>query len=343
MERLVELINRASTAGGPGVEQAIFDTVDPVTIARRIEEFISQRLGTVDHARFYRPGVGVVAGLVLADGSQIVLKVHRWNVTAERLSAVQRLQEHLERAGLPAPLPLLAPEPLGAGIATAEEMILGRPASARSAPLRRAVAQGLYDFISAARDFDHVAALGEPVLLRTMDEPLWPEPHDVRFDFQATAAGAEWIDAFALSARRRLQEIGTDRVAGHFDWRVENLGFAGPRIVAIYDWDSVCAAPEAVVVGNAAGQFSADWTTGDGDRLPSLTEMRAFVDDYERARGSRFNHRQGGLLDAANLALCAYGARCQHSNVVLHPQVAEAHNSGWIRLLRQRGERCFIT
>ena len=70
---------------------------------------------------------------------------------------------------------------------------------------------------------------------------------------------------------------------GHFDWRVENLAFRDADIVAIYDWDSVAAAPEAVVVGNAAAKFTADWTSGEFDPLPSVAEMQSFVGDYERA------------------------------------------------------------
>ena len=179
-------------------------------------------------------------------------------------------------------------------------------------------------------------------MLRSLEEPLWPEPHDVRFDFEATARGAEWIDELATAARRRLQDLGHDRVAGHFDWRVGNLGFGDGGVVAIYDWDSVAAAPEAVVVGNTAAQFSADWANGDPDPLPTLAEMHAFVDDYARARGRGFDGKECALLDAANLALCAYGARCQHSNRTLYPELGGADDTGWLRLLRQRGERWFV-
>ena len=131
--------------------------------------------------------------------------------------------------------------------------------------------------------------MGRPLLLRPVGAPLWFEPHDVRFDFDGTAAGAAWIDELAGLARRRLEHSGPNVVIGHFDWRVENLAFQGADIVAIYDWDSVAAAPEAVVVGNAVAQFTADWTSGEFDPLPSVAEMRSFVSDYERARGARFD------------------------------------------------------
>jgi Phosphotransferase enzyme family len=342
MDTLAGLIRQNATAGDPGVEQAIFDTSEPVAIARHIENLVAERLATPDHALFYKPGVGVVAGLALVDGTNVVVKVHRWNVTVDRLRAIQHLQQHLASAGLPAPLPLMDPEPIGHGIATAEELIVGQTADARDPSVQRAVAFGLHDFIGAARDFSTVADLGKPLVLRAADEPLWPEPHDVRFDFAATATGAEWIDDLAVAARTRLQDAGDESVAGHFDWRVENLGFAGEHIVAIYDWDSVCAAPEAVVVGNAAAQFCVDWTSDDPDPLPSLEEMRAFVENYEEARGRCFSQWEGEVLDAANLALCTYGARCQHSNLLLHPEQAGPPDTRWVRLLRERGKRWLI-
>ena len=341
MDTLAQLIVRTSTAEDGGTALALFDTVDPVAIAGRIEDFVARRLAPVDHALFYRAGVGAVAGVVLVDGSRVVVKVHRWNVTTERLRAVQRLQDHQAGAGLPAPRPLVAPEPLGQGLAIAEEMIRGGSADGRDGSVRRTIAGGLHDFVSAAGDFAEMSALGSPLMLRNPVEPLWPEPHDVRFDFEATTAGAEWIDELALSARRRLHDLGPDRVAGHFDWRVGNLGFGHGKIVAIYDWDSVSAAPEAVVVGNTAAQFSVDWANGDPDPLPTPAEMDAFVDDYGRARGRGFDRKESDLLDAANLAMCAYGARCQHADRTLYPALGGADDSGWLRLLCQRGERWF--
>jgi hypothetical protein len=132
-------------------------------------------------------------------------------------------------------------------------------------------------------------------------------------------------------------------VVGHFDWRVENLGFENGRIVAIYDWDSLAIAPEPVVVGNTAAQFTADWASNGPDPIPTLEEMRIFVDDYEQERGKQFSAAERELLDAANLFLCAYGARCQHSDLALHPEIGGTPRSQWLRLLRQRGEGALLS
>lgn len=39
-------------------------------------------------------------------------------------------------------------------------------------------------------------------------------------------------------------------VVGHPDWRVQNLAFAGDRVSAVYDWDSVGLVPEPALVGS---------------------------------------------------------------------------------------------
>ena len=89
--------------------------------------------------------------------------------------------------------------------------------------------------------------VSEPVI-----DNLWPEPHDLLFDFPGTAAGAEWIDDAARAARATLVAAALPDIVGHLDWRVQNLAFADRTVSAIYDWDSVALGPEAAVVGSAS-------------------------------------------------------------------------------------------
>jgi hypothetical protein len=95
------------------------------------------------------------------------------------------------------------------------------------------------------------------------------------------------------------------------------------------------------VVGNPAATFTADWASDDPDPLPSLAEMQAFVDDYEHYRPTPFTPIERNALDAANLFACAYGARCQHSDLQLHPAVGRTPDMAWLRLLRERGKSAF--
>ena len=270
------------------------------------------------------------------DGRDVVVKVHRWQASISRLAAVHRVQAHLAACGLPVPRPLCGPQPLGSGIATIEELLSGAVADGHDPPIRQALAAGLCRLVTAAQPLGSIADLGSPILLRPPRAALWPEPHDLRFDFQATRDGAEWIDDLARLARRRLHRAATSApaVIGHLDWRVENVGFQDDDITAIYDWDSVAMGPEPFVVGAAAAQFSAHWASGAA--LPSVDEMRTFVDEYEQTRGTRFDQQGRDMIEAANLAYCAYGARCQHSDATLGETLGQPSSAGWIRVLRQR-------
>ena len=341
MPTLASLLRRAWAEWDHAVELAIFGFADADELAALLSAFVGERLGQVTDAVFYTPGVGVVAGLQLDDGRKVVLKVHRWNVTIDRLSAIQRVQAHLANAGLPTPLPLWKPEPLASGIATIETFLPSGHRPLDRTAISRLLATGLHQFVGAAPAAQTVAAVGRPLLLRPPEGPLWSEPHDVRFDFDRTAAGAEWIDDLARLAQTRLRD-GQGRhtrppVVGHFDWRVENLGLDETRLVAIYDWDSLAIAAEPVIVGNNAAQYPADWKGETDDPLPSVPEMRAFVGHYEEARGRPFSEVERELLDAANLAICCYGARCQHSDSFLHPEIGGRETNRWVRLLRERG------
>lgn len=162
----------------------------------------------------------------------------------------------------------------------------------------------------------------------------------MRFDFGGTSSGAKWIDDLGREARRRLVDARGESFIGHFDWRVQNLGFAGNSIAAIYDWDSVGSAPEPVIVGCAAAQFTAVWDENTTNPLPNLSEMQSFVDLYEMARGSAFSRTERELLDAANLWSCAYGARCEHSDRASAGEDVMGTDYG--RLLRERGESAFV-
>jgi hypothetical protein len=332
---LAALVDASIAVSGAGLEQAVFGTVDPTAIAAALVDHVTATVGPPARATSYRPGVGVVAGLDLDDGSSVVIKVHRWNATRERLVDVQRVQSWLARRSLPVPRPLGRVEALGRGIATTEEHRPGEDADGHDPSVRRGVARMLHAVVAAASTLDLDVDVGVPWLLRAPGGPTWPEPHDVRFDFAATAIGAEWIDAAARRARQVLSSVSARRpVVAHLDWRTENLGFAGTDVVAIYDWDALAHADEAVVVGMSAAQFCSNWRLGHP--VPSVDEMVAFVDDYEAARGRPFDGEELLRLDAANLWLVAYGARCQHSDLRLRPDLAGAPEEGWLGLFDAR-------
>jgi hypothetical protein len=334
---LAVLVGEALFDGDGSLEREIFGTEDPKEIAAQIEVVLGSRFDTSTEALFYRHSVGVVIGVRLGH-QDIVLKFHRWHASLERLVAIQRVQGELHALGIPAPRPLFEPTEFGSGVLTMEELLPGDVADGHDARIRRVLAQELFRLIVAGRSVEDTSGLDGPALLFESPLTLWPTPHSPRFDFVASQGGAEWIDELAWSARRRLVDLSRTPDIGHLDWRVSNLGFVGTKLTAIYDWDSIGLATETFTVGSAAATFSTDWSKASGS-VPSLQAMKAFVADYEHARGRAFDASELDEVDAANLLLVAYGARCQHSDVLLPHDPSFIANESWIELLRERGER----
>lgn len=295
-------------------ERDVFGTADPVVIVVAVDDWCAARLGSRAAAyEFYATSVCGVHGVRLADGRRAVIKVHRAGADAEHLRAVHEVQRHLAASGFPAPRPLLGPTPLAGGLAVVEELLDGGEwADAHDPRIRRLVAGGLARQIALCRGLTGLPGLKPAALVRRQ---LWAQPHDRRFDFTGTSAGAEWIDRLAAEAHRRLdEEAAGEPAVGHNDWRVEHLRFAGDELAAVWDWDSVSVAPEPVFVGSAAHGFVADWHVEDLQCVPSLEESRALIADYEEARGAPFNRDERRTVAAALVAAVAYSARCEHSD-----------------------------
>jgi len=336
VDELAELIANSHARWMPRVVEAIFGTNDPVSMAEALTEAVAATLAApVIAAQFYEPRVGVVVGLELADGRAVVAKVHRATfVPLERLATIARVQTDLVAAGVPAPAPLAGPLVLGNGWLTVEEHRDGDSADGYDPAVRRGMASALHDFVDAARP--HAGSgvigtwLGEPVI-----DDLWPEPHDLRFDFPGTAAGAEWIDDAARAARATLVAMALPDVVGHLDWRVQNLAFAGSRVSAIYDWDSVGLVPEAALVGSASVIHPVDSRLEQPDPLPTLDQLDGFVADYEAARGAQFDDDEREVLAAGQRWVASFGARCQHSDDLLGLFPDVDRSQGWPRLLSE--------
>jgi hypothetical protein len=243
------------------------------------------------------------------------------------LAAAQIVQRHLASDGFPCPQPLAGPEPLGAGVATAETLLgEGAHADAHQAPVRRAMARTLSRLVERCRSLATPSGLTENAMKVAPGE-LWPTPHDGRFDFVATTSGAEWIDEVARQARHILERGSTgDRVVGHTDWRAQNMRFVDEQITAVYDWDSVAIEHEPVLVGSVAHGFTSNWAEPPtGRQFPTLEEAEAFIADYEQARSTVFSPDERRAARAALAYSMAYTARCEHSDALTdfgtHPAV----------------------
>jgi len=84
------------------------------------------------------------------------------------------------------------------------------------------------------------------------------------------------------------------------------------QLGAVFDWDSLCAASEAEMVGRAATQFTAQWQL-PGRLTPTHAEARAFVSGYEHARDRRLSSHECIVAAAAAEYLIAQVARLEHA------------------------------
>ena len=281
----------------------VLGTLDADSIRARAREL---EPGTQE-VFYFAASVGAVFGVRRRDGSRVAIKVNKLFTDERYLAEVQALQSRLADAGFPAPRPVRLH-----GTVTVEEWLDdGAFRNAHEPAVRRAMARELVRFHRLA-----TATGRRPrrAFLRP-DGELWPKPHNVLFDFDATAAGAEWIDEIGSAALSAAQAPVGTAVVGHTDWSAKHLRFDPDlRPTALYDWDSVTTDLEPSLVGTAAGSFVySEELDEEIDVWPSTAESVAFLDEYELARGTPFSVEERHAAQAACVYLRAYAARCHHA------------------------------
>lgn len=290
-----------STYPGSAVVLDVLGTLDPDEIravARRYEP-------ETEEIFFFAASVGALFGVLRRDGFRVAIKVNRLFRDPAYFADVQRVQSALRAAGFPAPSPLRR-----VGTVTVDEWIAeGEFRDGHEPEVRRALAVTLSRFVEVA------TASGIRPRREFLRPPgaLWPKPHNALFDFEATAAGAGWIDEIAAAARA-APDAGRE-VVGHSDWAAKHVRFDGRlRPTAVYDWDSVTTEREALIAGAAAGSFTyTEELARPVHRWPSPDESEAFLQEYERARGAPFTAAERRSAGAACVYLLAYAARCHHA------------------------------
>ena len=254
---------------------------------------------------FFSASVGALFGVRRRDGSRVAVKVNKLFDDPAYFEQVQRLQGALAAGGFPAPRPVRR-----VGTVTVDGWLeTGSFRDAHEPGVRTAMATTLARFVEVAT----ATGLRPRREFLRPAEALWPRPHNVLFDFEATAAGAEWIDELARAAL--VREACGREVVGHTDWSAKHVRFdESLRPTALYDWDSVTVDREPVIVGTAAASFTYTEELGHPVVMwPSLDETLAFVDDYERARGAAFAAAERLAVGAACVDLRGYAARCTHA------------------------------
>ena len=187
---------------------------------------------------------------------------------------------------------------------------------------RTTAAAGWVQFIDGLRTASHLlVGEGHP---RRVVGGLYPTPHSPVFDFEATSAGAEWIDSLATEAVAVITASPAPDVLVHADWRADNIRVSddGDRLVAIYDWDSVRLDGEAHAIGEVAAMHSIDWSSGD-PYFATGDECVEFVRCVERARTMPFTPVEWQVIRASIVFGWCYTARCEHAWTFVGPDKAQ--------------------
>jgi hypothetical protein len=239
-----------------------------------ITEWCVVTFGSVPAATLFESGyLSQVFGIELLNGRRIVVKIREWQ---ERLVACAQVQRALFASGFPAPKLLVGPNRWRDVYAiSAEQLVEGGDRAADVSGMARRSAEALALLVRLAPSPSDIGTL-EPsppwVGWDRADEALWPEPDDREGDLNMHA-GEPWLDDIARSARVRLLGIAAPCVVGHGDYYSQNVQWRGDELLAVHDWDSVVAQPEAAIVGQAA----AIWCP---EEVATVEQTEEFVGGY---------------------------------------------------------------
>lgn len=305
------------------IERATFEEMTPEEITAWLDRHLYQRLSVGVQQVVFRTGrLAAVYGLQLTNGAQVVAKVYR-RAEVARLAAVVACQRLLADAGYPCPAPLDGPVERDGRVVLLETLLEhGERGDAHLPATRQAMARALAEQVQLLRAVPALqTGLIQPPAWAAYAHGPWPPPHDPIFDFSTTPAGFEWLDHLAQRAAVTLLPRRPPDAIGHSDWVCQNLRFTRDRVSAAYDWDSLLAEAEPVLVGVVAGAYP------EGSRVgadaPTPEEVVAFLVDYEAHRPAPFSQNDQAAVAAAATWVLAYNARCGLSAATLGVPVSD--------------------
>lgn len=294
-------------------------------IATLVERLVRDTLGASMRGAFFAAkSVGAVFGLELGSGERVVLKLFHPSQSLAALRVMQHIVELLERSEFPVPRcrsALLQTE--DAIVGAFYEFVDGNQRDGHDPDVRHELARTL-------ASLTRIVELEDPkelLLAPTRQGVLWPDSHRSFLKLDEVPE-ASWIDDVGRHAQSVVQAVHLPMIPAHLDWGVKNARFHEDRICAVYDWDSVCAASEAEMVGRAAAQFTAQWDL-PAPLVPTPIEAQAFVEEYEQARGRSFSEEERRVIVASANYLVAQVARLEFASG--NPQ-----SDGFLSLLRSR-------
>jgi hypothetical protein len=142
---------------------------------------------------------------------------------------------------------------------------------------------------------------------------LYPTPHSPVFDFPGTREGAGWIDKIARAAWLQRERADGPPVIAHMDWSARNARFNEQGVCAVYDWDSLSSASEAVVAGQSAATWRSTGSTADV-LAPGSAEIERYLAAFGAARGAPLSASELSAARSAAVWVMAYSAASMPSN-----------------------------
>lgn len=295
--------------------QSILATDEVVQISTLLQSFCQLQLGkTIAQCGLSYLSVGATFVLKLTDGNLIVIKAHGLDKNIAALQASNQTQAALAQDGFLCPRILVFPQQWHSTMLAVQTYVEAGDRINGFAPfVRKAMARRLAELMQRTQRYNQFA-VNLPLWMPWLSNrsTLWPQPHNVLFNFEQTASGTAWIDEIAQAAQAILLNADGKAAIGHADWSVQNMAFQGTQLVCVYDWDSLRVGQEVFFVGGAARCFAHDWRFEGPERSITLAEVLAFVQEYETARGWAFTPTEWRTIGAAIVYTAAYGTRCAH-------------------------------
>jgi hypothetical protein len=293
-----------------GIERAVFGAVGRDKIDAWLRRHLRSRVGIELSQIAFRSGrIAAVYGAVLSDGRHVAVKVHRRTAGLAYLSAATTCQQRLADAGYPCPRPVDGPATTDGLTAVIETLLTdGEPGNGHEPNTRPAMARALFEQLQLLRGAPVDGLLAGAPAWSQYEHGPWPTPHDPIFDFTVTPQAFTWLDDLARRAASVLEQAGPPEAIAHADWNCGNVRFRDGQVSASYDWDSLAAGPEAVLVGLAAGSFTQSSTSSPD--APSTAEVTGFFHDYEEVRSRALSESEQRTAAAAVTWVMSYNARC---------------------------------
>jgi hypothetical protein len=284
---------------------SVEDTYPSVIAPDALRAWCVQWLGSqFEDVLFQRRHLSAVVGLRLADGRDVVIKARP---PAARLAGCHAVHAHVSGAGFPCPRPLVGPRPLMGLTATAEAFIDGGEQLVPGPDSPGLFAEALAELLRVVPAVSAVPSL-EPapawVWWDHSGRGAWPKPDDTDAELNAMPETA-WLDDMARRVQLRLRRHQGTAIVGHVDWESQNMRWRDRQLHAVFDWDSVAACPEAVIVGCAAAVFTATGAPG----AATVADSDAFLDAYGVARGRALGKDEREACWAAGLWVRCFNAK----------------------------------